>query len=174
MGRRVVETLGKIFKTRWRENTNLRAHLAEINSEGDSFLLALPTSFMNESGPVVGGLVSHFKIHFQSDLLVVVDDIALPLGRPRLRASGQDGGHQGLRSIEKALGTQNYARLRVGIAPPTPLEKALEEFVLQPFEAKEEKGLEKILERAAKSCRLWLTGPFERAMDYTNRPDTSS
>jgi PTH1 family peptidyl-tRNA hydrolase len=130
---------------------------------------------MNESGEAVRRLVAHFGIHFKSDLLVVMDDAALPLGRLRLRASGEDGGHLGLRSIERALGSQGYARLRIGIMPSHPTASSLEEFVLSPFEADEKHRLEEILRRSVASCRLWVTGSMAKAMDYTNKPlDRSS
>ena len=125
---------------------------------------------MNESGPVVRTLAAHFNIDFKSDLLVAVDDVALPLGTLRLRTSGQDGGHRGLRSIEEALGSPSYARLRIGIKPAHPLKEPLEEYVLSPFGSEEEKALGEILKRAVESCRLWLTESVAKAMDQTNKP----
>lgn len=127
---------------------------------------------MNESGKVARLLVDHFKINFKSDLLVIIDDASLPLGRLRLRVKGQDGGHRGLRSVQEALESQSYARLRVGIAPSHSVEIPLEEFVLSPFEREEEEALKDILERGVESCRLWVKGPIERAMDRTNKPLT--
>ncbi len=125
---------------------------------------------MNESGEAVRRLAGHFKIDFKSELLVVVDDAALPFGRLRLRARGSDGGHRGLRSIESALGSQDYARLRVGIAPAKPVEEPLEKYVLRSFKSEEERKLGEILRRGIESCKLWVTGPIERAMDQTNKP----
>lgn len=170
IGRRLIEALAQSYKARWTQSKNLHAQWAEVNEGGIPFLLALPELYMNESGEGVRQLVDHFGIHFQSDLLVVVDDAALPFGKLRLRASGQDGGHRGLRSVEGVLGTQTYARLRMGIAPLKPLEESLEEYVLQPFAADEEKRLGEILERAVESCLLWVNGPIGKAMDRTNKP----
>ena len=81
---------------------------------GDVVLLAKPLTFMNLSGEAVAGLGHYYKVDI-GDLLVVCDDVNLPLGRLRARASGSEGGHNGLRSIASMLGTTDYARLRVGV-----------------------------------------------------------
>lgn len=170
VGRRLVETLAQISQGHWKQSSTLRSRWTEVRRGGISFLLAVPNSLMNESGEGIRRLAAHFGIDFKSDLLVVVDDAALPFGKLRLRASGQDGGHRGLKSVEKALGTQAYARLRMGIAPPHPVEESLERYVLEPFEPEEEKKLKKVIDRAIQSCNLWVRGPIERAMDWTNKP----
>lgn len=170
VGRRVVETVAHLSQALWKRSPSLQAEWAEASEEEIPFLLALPNCFMNQSGGPIRRLIEHFNLNFKTDLLVVVDDVALPLGRLRLRASGQDGGHLGLRSIETALGSQSYARLRVGIASTELIEEPLEEYVLRRFSREEEKALKEILDRAAESCRLWLTAPLARAMDWTNRP----
>lgn len=172
VGRRLVEILAKEFKAKWKRSLTLHSRWAEVRQNQDPifFLLATPELFMNESGVAVRKLVDHFGIDFKSGLLIVVDDAALPLGRLRLRASGQDGGHRGLRSIEQALGNRNYTRLRIGIGPVKPVEEPLEKYVLRPFRAEEEEKLGEILRRGIESCRLWVIGPIERAMDQTNKP----
>ncbi len=181
VGRRLVETLASRLKASWKPHRALQARVAEVHptrssperaraavKDGLSFLAATPELFMNVSGEAVRLLVYHFKIDPPSDLLVVVDDVALSFGRLRLRASGQDGGHKGLRSVEAALGNQDYARLRIGIAPSRATGQTLEKYVLSVFRPDEEKELPAILERGIESCLLWLTAPIERAMDRTN------
>lgn len=189
MGRRLVETLASRAKTSWKAHRALQSRVTEVRLAGRPstlqsfgpigrraeveqddlfFLLATPELFMNESGQAVQLLVRHFKIDPASDLLVVVDDVALSFGRLRLRANGQDGGHKGLRSVETALGNQDYARLRIGIAPSRAIGQTLEKYVLSVFRPDEEKELPVILERGIDSCLLWLTAPIERAMDRTN------
>lgn len=196
IGARIVEALAQSFQLSWKESRPLCAKWAEYyecgggvtppSGRGDrapTIYLAIPSCYMNESGGSVRRLVDHFKIDPKEGLLIIVDDAALPFGRLRLRKSGQDGGHKGLRSIEKELGTQAYARLRMGIASISnvgaPLVGAragarpvptLEEYVLTPFTKKEEKELESITERALEACKLWIAGPIEKAMDWTNRP----
>ena len=168
VGRRLIETLASRVKAGWKSHRALQARVADAEQNELSFLLATPELFMNESGTAVRLLVHHFKINPPSDLLVVVDDVALSFGRLRLRANGQDGGHKGLRSVEAALGNQDYARLRIGIAPSRATGQTLEKYVLSVFRPDEEKELPSILERGIQSCLLWLTAPIERAMDRTN------
>jgi len=97
-----------------------------------------PQTYMNASGPAVRAWLDWLKLT-PADLLVVSDDFAIPLGELRLRQNGSHGGHNGLRSIEEALGTRDYARLRCGIGP-VPEKWAVEDFVLARF-AKEESAL---------------------------------
>ena len=169
VGRRVVDLLAARNKTGWTKNPSLRSRTAEITHLDQPVLLAIPEVYMNESGNSVGPLVGHFKINPQNDLLVVIDDAALPFGRLRLRASGQDGGHRGLRSVEQALGGQDYARLRIGIAQTEAVTESLEKYVLSPFSPAEEKILPRILDQAIESCFLWVKGPIQKAMDRTNK-----
>jgi len=168
IGRRLVETLAKRAGAKWELKKSLRCRVAEVEQDDLTFLLVLPELFMNESGEAVRALVEHYKIDFKSDLLVIVDDVALSSGRLRLRSSGQDGGHKGLRSIEAQLASQDYARLRMGIAPSRATGQTLEKYVLSVFRPDEEKELPAIFDRAMESCLLWVTVPIERAMDRTN------
>lgn len=169
MGQRLVEALVQNSGARWKSQKSLRSKCVETNYGSEIFMAALSESYMNESGDAVKRLVEHFEIDFKSDLLVVVDDVALPLGKLRLRGSGSDGGHRGLRSINEALESSSYARLRIGIAPNSPLKIPLEKYVLETFKAEEEKELKKILERGVEACRLWISEPLERAMNFANK-----
>lgn len=170
VGRRLIEHCALQFKVNWKEDHGTKSHCAKVHWEGISLLLAVPDLFMNESGEAVRLLVRRFEIDFRSDLLVVVDDVALPLGRLRLRPRGSDGGQRGLRSVEKNLGSQDYARLRIGIAPSRPLKVPLEKYVLSSFEKREEEKLKSILCQAEEACRLWVTTSMEKAMDGANKP----
>ena len=169
IGQRVVEELARRLKGRWKESKTLQCRWMEGEEKGIPFRLAIPGSFMNESGEVVQGLVEHFKIHFPSDLLIVADEVMLPFGRLRIRAEGSDGGHRGLRSIEAALGSKEYARLRVGTGPSAPVGRSLEKYVLERFKPEEEKKLGPVLERAQASCLLWITEPLEKVTNATNQ-----
>jgi PTH1 family peptidyl-tRNA hydrolase len=105
-----------------------------------------------------------------ADLLVVVDDVALPLGSYRLRAQGSAGGHNGLKSIEQAVGGRDYARLRVGIGPArNPGAGDLADFVLSPFGKAEREEVVALLPRLAEAVELWLREGIERAMSVHNR-----
>lgn len=170
IGRRVVEDLAEEYGASWHKARDMKARWARVEDSELSFVIAFPELFMNESGEAVKRLVSHFKIHSPSDLLIIVDDAALPFGRLRLREKGTDGGHWGLRSVEEGLRSRQYTRLRVGIAPSHPVQISLEEFVLTPFAVKEEREIPSLLVRCRHSCRLWVEGPLTRALNWTNQP----
>ncbi|MGH2411645.1 MAG: aminoacyl-tRNA hydrolase [Chloroflexota bacterium] len=137
IGFRMVELLvARHGAPRWRSEH--QAETCRILIEGVPVLVAKPQTFMNESGRAVKALLSHYKIAPER-LLIISDDLDLPFARLRLRARGSAGGHNGLRSINAALGTPDYARLRVGIGRPTEGEPL--EWVLSPFSLVEEKEL---------------------------------
>ncbi len=140
--------------------------------------LMYPEVFMNASGEVIRKIKAHYPVNPEIDLLVVVDDAALPFGTLRLRSQGSSGGHNGLKSVAEALGTDVFSRLRLGISHPgndasAPVETdessgLLHDYVLEPFSKDEEKQMPDVCQRAAKACRLWVEGPIERAMNAVN------
>lgn len=132
--------------------------------------LIKPLVFMNRSGLAVRALVESSQLDVCNDLLVVVDDVALEPGRPRLRPRGSAGGHNGLQSIEDALETRDYARLRIGIgAAPPGVETA--DWVLSPFDepAAEDAVLE-VLPRLGEVVEIWAREGIELAMNRCNVP----
>ena len=134
---------------------------------GDKLTLLKPITFMNLSGRSVQAAMSFFKIK-PADLLIVLDDLALPIGRLRIRKDGSDGGHNGLKDITRALGTPVYPRLRIGIDPPPP-RIAGRDWVLGRFTADQEAELD--LPRAADACLSWATDGIDRAMNQFNVKD---
>ncbi len=134
--------------------------------EGEPVLLAKPQTFMNLSGEAVRELLLQQGAD-PSQLLVAYDDVALPLGKIRLRKSGSAGGHKGMASIAAALGTQEVARLRLGIAgQESP--GILTEYVLDEFRRSERETLEETLERAADAVATILLEGMDRAMALYN------
>jgi PTH1 family peptidyl-tRNA hydrolase len=133
----------------------------------DGTRLIKPLSYMNRSGEVAGKCLQWLK-QTAGDILVVVDDIHLPVGQLRLRQSGSAGGHNGLRSIEEHLGTSEYARLRGGVGSPEL--GSLSDFVLSPFQANELALIQDMIPRAVRGIRLYLDSGFEPAAEYTNQP----
>lgn len=133
--------------------------------------LLKPLTYMNLSGAVLRPFRRRPFWSAATDLLVVVDDVALPVGRYRLRAKGSPGGHNGLKSIEGALGTREYARLRIGIAPTRGEPRAgdLADFVLAPFGKAEREETLALLPRLTHAVELWLREGIERAMSEHNR-----
>lgn len=131
-------------------------------------LLLKPLTFMNRSGAVLAPLGNDPDLDITEDLLIVVDDLALDVGRVRLRPSGSAGGHNGLRSVEAALGTRDYPRLRIGVgAPPAGVDAA--DWVLSPFGAEDEEVVVGLLPELAEAVDMWMTEGIEAAMSRYNR-----
>lgn len=147
----------------------VKARVAEgLNPQGEPFLLVQPLTYVNLSGDVAGPVLRAVDLGPDS-LFVVVDDLNLPLGRIRVRPSGSSGGHNGLASIEAALGTQAYPRLRLGIGAPQG--STVVDHVLAAFLPEEREVLGPVLERAADAVCAWLDGAsLTIVMDRANGP----
>ncbi|MGQ9682971.1 MAG: aminoacyl-tRNA hydrolase [Anaerolineae bacterium] len=142
-----------------------RASLAEKVIDGRRLLLARPLTYMNESGQAVGPLVRHYRVALQ-DLLVVYDDLDLPTGKLRLRARGGSGGHKGLDSIQRVLGTQEVPRLRLGIGRP--LSGDAVDYVLSDFGHDEQVLVQAMCERAAAAIDCFVNHGIVAAMNRYN------
>ncbi len=138
----------------------------EVFQHGEALLLR-PLTFMNLSGQAVAELLRLFPLSAQ-DLLVVYDDVDLPLGEVRLRPRGGAGSHRGMGSVLSALGTEDVPRIRVGIGPPPP-DQDLAEFVLSPPKAEEVPVLEQACDRAAQLAHLFLKRGLQAALDAYSR-----
>ncbi len=141
------------------------ALLAEGAIQDQRVLLAKPQTFMNLSGNAVGRLISFYRIPFR-DIIVVYDDLDLPLGRMRLRERGSAGGHHGMESIIAAVGHGDFARLRIGIGRPPSREDV--EHVLGTFTRAEESMVKEVLARAVEALDVWLIAGLENAMNRFN------
>ena len=130
-------------------------------------LIVKPLSLMNRSGQPIGELARYFRVPI-GDVLVVVDDVNLPLGQLRARLRGSEGGHNGLRSIIEALGTQEFARLRVGVGRGDP-RRDLADHVLARFDADEQAPMAEAIERAADAAELFLVEGIGPVMSRYNR-----
>jgi PTH1 family peptidyl-tRNA hydrolase len=134
---------------------------------GGAVILARPRTYMNESGRAIAPLVRFYQVP-RGNLLVVYDDLDLPLGTLRMRPHGGSGGHKGMRSIIQHLGgDSSFPRLRLGIGrPPDHLDPS--SYVLQDFGHDEEPVVREVLERAVAAARLWLFEGLESAMNAYN------
>jgi PTH1 family peptidyl-tRNA hydrolase len=145
---------------------------------GNRVRLIKPTTYMNLSGSVLRNYLRRPFWSAAKDLLVIVDDVALPVGRFRIRARGSAGGHNGLRSIETAIGNQEYPRLRIGVGPTEERKnvyKDLADFVLAPFARDEREDILGLMPRLNAAVETWLREGTDRAMNAHNRdPDTSA
>src|SRR5688572_10702582 len=154
-----------------------KSHSATTRIDGKMVRLLKPQTFMNLSGEA---LASYLRRPFWSaatDLLVIVDEVALPLGTYRLRARGSAGGHNGLKSIERAVGGQEYARLRIGIQPEDPRMAAgkLADYVLHAAGAAERETIEGLFPKIVDTMGVWVREGIVAAMNRHNakeRPDT--
>lgn len=181
VGRQFVEFLAGTFKVSWRREKKIQGMTAKIMWAGRDVLLCYPEVFMNTSGETIQRLLEDSSLLVAEDLLVAVDDVDLPFSHLRLRGKGSSGGHNGLKSIEAAVGHCHYPRLRIGIGRPgLPLTEDscegteipsddLAEFVLEEFSAAEMSLLPKTFGEAQKACHFWLTQPMEQAMNAVNR-----
>jgi PTH1 family peptidyl-tRNA hydrolase len=139
---------------------------AELRIKGKTFILIKPSTYMNLSGKAVNYWLQAEKIPVEQ-LLVIVDDLALPFGTIRMRKQGNDGGHNGLRHINEILEYQNYARLRVGIGSEFSKGQQVD-YVLGEWSDEEKKGLPALLERVADAIKAFGLVGIDRAMNTYN------
>jgi PTH1 family peptidyl-tRNA hydrolase len=143
----------------------LRSVLGDGRIAGERVILARPMTYMNLSGEAVGAVARMYKIE-PTRIVVIVDDTALPLGKLRIRAKGSSGGHNGLESIERHLGTQEYPRIRIGVGAPAPGRQV--DFVLSRFAASERQAAEEAVSLAADAVEKVLSSGVEAAMNAFN------
>lgn len=144
---------------------DFRAVIGEGFISGHKVILARPMTYMNLSGEAVGAIARMFKIE-PADIWVILDDVALPLGRIRLRLKGSPGGHNGLKSIQAHLHTNEYPRIRIGVGGPTSTD--LVDHVLSRFYPEEREVISDSIDRAADAVEQALEVGFERAMNQFN------
>ncbi len=171
---RTPHNLGFLVIDRLASDEGIRVVRPEANClvgkgeiRGKPALLAKPLSFMNRSGGPLKSLLGKYEME-PRELLVILDELALPWEQIRLRERGSAGGHHGLESIIGALGTSDFPRLRVGVHPGRPTGDAAE-FVLRPFRPAELEQLQDVLGQAADAVRLFISDGAAKAMTVHNR-----
>ncbi|MCS7206994.1 MAG: aminoacyl-tRNA hydrolase [Dehalococcoidia bacterium] len=166
IGRRCVESVARRLGIAWRRELP-SAFLARGQSPGGDLVLVRPRTYMNQSGRAVAQVVRLFALDPSRELVVVCDDMDLPLGKLRLRLKGSAGGHKGLASVIMAVGSEALPRLRIGIGrPPPDMDPAA--FVLAPFPPGEEERITQAVERAVDGVLLVLEKGWEKAMTWVN------
>jgi PTH1 family peptidyl-tRNA hydrolase len=166
VGFQVVDELARRWGVdQWREAFESLASKTVRN--GEPVLLCKPLTFMNLSGRAVGGLMRYFKIG-APDVLIVTDDVSLPLGRLRARGAGSEGGHNGLRSIAAELSTTEYPRLRVGVGRGD-TRRDLADHVLGMFAPEEQPEVQDAVTRAADAVETWVVDGLAKTMNVFNR-----
>lgn len=165
LGYRVVDFLAEKNKRHFRSGKG-EFLFCEVKIKEGIIYLTKPLTFMNSSGVAVVEAIDNFNLGIEN-LVVVCDDVNLPLGKIRIREKGTDGGHKGLRSIIYQLNSVDFARLRMGIGD-TPERVDLEEFVLEDFKEEEKEKVDQMVENAAQAVEnIWVNG-IEDSMSRFN------
>jgi peptidyl-tRNA hydrolase, PTH1 family len=155
-------------------NRRCKALTATTRIAGRDVVLAKPETYMNLSGLAIRGLVDELAVDPARDLIVIYDEIALGLGSIRIRERGSDGGHNGVKSISGALGSEEWLRIRVGIAPPGAeaserARRGRKDFVLTPMKKAQLAVLDEVLDRTARAVEMVLVQGPGPAMNEFNR-----
>lgn len=145
------------------------AVVGEFSLAGQKALLVAPQTYMNLSGRSVAALVKFFKLP-STDVMVVCDDMNLPVGRLRMRGAGSAGGQKGLQDIIQSLSTKDVPRLRVGVGRP-PVGFSAADYVLGRFRSNETELISEAVRSAAKGVECWIQDGLEMAMNQVNAPE---
>lgn len=187
----LIRKLEPAEKTFWENNKGLKSEIKQINSSAGGrtspILLAKPTTFMNNSGFAVAAVAKYYKVA-SSDLVVIHDDLDLPLGKIRVRFGGGAGGHKGVESVIERLGTDKFLRIRLGIGSPkriknfSPREalakrgklkiknsRSVDDYVLSPFQSSERGKVKTCLRDTVRTVDLILKHGIEKYMGKYNR-----
>jgi len=174
IGFRCINHLAKKHSIPLKQN-QCRAQTGSGEIAGVPVLLAKPKTFVNQSGEAVSRLMEKHSIALD-DVIVIHDDLDLPLGRLRIRKGGSSGGHKGINSIISALGSKDFCRIKVGIGrptgpdgKPTADEKVIVDYVLGNFTPDEEKTIEPVIARVAEAIECMLSEGLSTAMNRFNR-----
>lgn len=161
-----IKGLAKAWKVRLKKRM-FSSKAAEVDRKGDKVLLGMPQTYMNRSGLAVKQIMEGRRIRLKN-LILVFDDLDIPLGDLRIRKEGGAGTHRGMHSIVEELGTNKFPRIRIGIGSSVPVEDATE-FVLSSFEKAEEPLLQESLRKAQEALEMMLDGEIENAMNIYNQ-----
>lgn len=177
IGKRSVLAFAETERLSFTDDSKLKASYCAWNHPAGKVLLAYPHTYMNLSGEAIRALCDYYKIDTARDVLVVLDDVALPFGTVRLKISGSTGGHNGLASVEQHLGHSKYPRMRIGVGGHLNAcdsindflkGKPLEDYVLERLREDEEKAFPAVLKQVDYAFRLWSEKTFEAAASLVN------
>ena len=167
LGFLVVRRLAEKLKLKFALSSLTNGLTAKGTFEDKTICLLMPLTYMNNSGMAVHQIVTKQELPTEN-MLIVCDDFNLDFEQIRLRGKGSDGGHNGLSSIIERLGTEQFARLRMGIGQPTG-QKDTVDYVLEKFKKKERECLDSFIDEATSCCFAWLREGINAAMDQYNR-----
>ncbi len=173
-GRMLLEWFGKVHDAEWKLDKKLNATVSKIKLGSKPVTLILPETFMNNSGKSVKPLITSVKS--AEKLMVIYDDLDLPFGTNKISFNKSSGGHRGVESIIKAIKTEKFARVRVGISPKTPSgkikkpkgEEAVTKVILGKFKEEEIKELKKLAKKLGETLETFVSAGLEKAMTGFN------
>lgn len=159
-----VDFFVRLHDQSFKQDKKLKSMITKFKFNGEDIIVIKPLTYMNLSGEAVISVMNFYKIDIK-DVLVIYDDISLDLGKVRFRSSGSDGGHNGVKSVIKYLGTENFDRLKIGIGPQPNIPS--EAYVLQNFSNEELEKLKEILKKQL--IEDYLKEGIEKAQNAYNR-----
>ncbi|MBW1722976.1 MAG: aminoacyl-tRNA hydrolase [Deltaproteobacteria bacterium] len=165
LGFRVVRQLAKGFNTAL-TGRRFQSRYTWTVYKGQEIILIRPLTYMNHSGLSIKACVDFFRVTPER-ILIIHDDIDLPVGRIRVVRGGGAGGHKGVSSIIQHLGTQQFPRIKLGIGRPR-YGEPIEEYVLSPFYGDEKEIIDRVVQMAVQACGLFISDGVEAAMNITN------
>lgn len=165
LGSLVVGQIAAKLKKRFKYSIFAKSKIAYFNQAGEQIALLLPLTYMNLSGKAVSYMIRKKHLALEG-VLVVCDDVNLDFAKIRARASGSDGGHNGLKSIIENLKTERFPRLRIGIGQNKA--KDFSKFVLEEFSSQEEKDLGKVIDEAVEAVFCWMNSGIKEVMNKYN------
>jgi len=148
----------------FKQEAKLKAFISKTKIDGEDIIFIKPTTFMNLSGEAVRAVMDYYKISVQ-DLIIIYDDIALEMGKIRIRANGSDGGHNGIKSIIQHIGTNKFNRIKVGIGPQI---GPSEHYVLQNFSKEQMEVLKEIIDKTIDAAKCLISEGIEKAQNKFN------
>lgn len=149
------------------DGTKFKSLYSIVTIDGEKVLYVQPQTFMNLSGEGVRPLLDYYKVDIE-DLVVIYDDLDLPVGKVRLREKGGHGGHNGIRSLIQHLGTKDFKRIRIGVGRPTNAQ-AIVDYVLKPFAKDEVEEMKVTVQETADACDMWLEQSYVAVMNAYNK-----
>lgn len=161
----VVDKIALENNLSFKQDSKLKCFITKLKQADEDVIIIKPTTFMNLSGEAVRAVMDYYKIKTE-DILVVYDDIALDLGKIRFRANGSDGGHNGIKSIIKHIGTNKFDRLKIGIGPQPPIPS--ENYVLQNFPKEHQQALKDVLNTSVEAVMFYLENNIEKSQNKFN------
>lgn len=165
VGFMVVDRLAIVKGVSFREEKKFKCFIGKYKHGFEDVILIKPTTFMNLSGEAVQLVMNYYKIDVE-DVLIVYDDLSLELGKMRFRPNGSDGGHNGIKSVIKCVGTQSVPRLKIGIGPQPPIPS--EQFVLQNFYKSQLEDLKPVLKSAIEGIEFYFDNDMSKAQNLYN------